>query len=305
MKIKTAAFIMSILFVSSTTNAQSKELTADNGIIKVKLDLTRGGAVKYLSFSDDDRNLVNIHDEGRYIQQSYYAGKPLDRKSDGQSPHWSPWSWNPIQVGDAFGNRAQILDSHKNGDTLYVKLIPMLWDMNNEPAEAVMKQWTILKNNILEVHNKLICFRTDTIYGEDIARSQELPAVYPISELNNLFGYIGKLPFTNDTLSNPTVIKLSSGFWGRYNNVTEHWMAFAGNDMRGIGVYNPQCTKFLAGMYGEPGHKSAEASTSYIAPIKKEVLNKNSVYEYTYYIIVGSIEDIRAEVYELNKIKSK
>ncbi len=199
---------MFILFVSSITNAQSKELTADNGIIKVKLDLTRGGAVKYLSLSDDDSNLVNIHDEGRYIQQSYYAGKTLDRKSNGQSPNWSPWSWNPIQVGDAFGNRAQILDSYKNRDTLYVKLTPMLWDMNNEPAEAVMEQWTILRNNILEVHNKLICFRTDTIYGEDIARSQELPAVYPISELDNLFCYIGDLPFTNDTL----VIQLSLNY---------------------------------------------------------------------------------------------
>lgn len=245
MKIKTATFIISILLVSSTiTNAQVKELSADNGIIKVKLDLTRGGAIKYLSFSDDERNLINIHDEGQYIQQSYYAGKTLDRKSDGQSPSWSPWSWNPIQVGDAFGNRAQIIDSYKNSDTLYVKLTPMLWDMNNEPAEAVMEQWTILKNNILEVHNKLICFRTDTIYSENIARSQELPAVYPISELDNLFCYIGEFPFTNDTLSNPTVVKLSSGFWGRYNNVTEHWMAFVGDNMSGIGVYNPRCTKF-------------------------------------------------------------
>lgn len=58
-------------------------------------------------------------------------------------------------------------------------------------------------------------------------------------------------------------------------------------------------------MFGEPGHDSADAFTSYIAPIKKEVLNKNSIYEYSYYIIVGSIERIRAEVYDLNKIESK
>ena len=138
-----------ILFAWSmlSLNAQPTELSADNGLIKVKLDLTRGGAINYLSISGTDRNLVNIHDEGRYIQQSYYAGNDLNRQGDGQASNWSPWPWNPIQVGDSFGNRADILDYKQNGDTLYVKCIPMLWDMNNEPAEAEMEQWTILKDN--------------------------------------------------------------------------------------------------------------------------------------------------------------
>ena len=300
---KLKAVLLIALLIPIFIFPQTKELSAENGIIKVKLDLTRGGAIKYLSLLDDDRNLVNIHDEGRFIQQSYYAGKTLDRREEGQSPSWSPWPWNPIQGGDAFGNRAPIIDSKKNGDTLYVKLTPMLWDMKNELAEATMEQWTILKNNILEVHNKLTCFRSDTIYGENIEEGQELPAVYPISALDKLYFYSGDTPFTNDTLSNPTVIKLSSGFWGRYNNVTEHWMAFVDSNKNGIGVYNSQCTNFLAGMFGDPGYESQDASTSYIAPIKKTILNKNSIYEYTYYIIVGDLEEIRSKVYELHKRK--
>lgn len=86
------------------------ELVADNGTLTVKFDLTRGGAISWISLSGSKRSLVNIADEGRYIQQSYYAGKSLDRKADGQSPAWSPWPWNPIQVGDAFRNRTKILD---------------------------------------------------------------------------------------------------------------------------------------------------------------------------------------------------
>jgi arylsulfatase A-like enzyme len=43
--------------------------------------------------------MVNSADPGRLIQQSYYAGKRLDRKADGQSKSWSPWTWNPIQGG--------------------------------------------------------------------------------------------------------------------------------------------------------------------------------------------------------------
>ena len=89
------------------------ELVADNGVLTLKLDLTRGGAISWLSLSGSSRSVVNIADEGRYIQQSYYAGKSLDRKADGQAPNWSPWSWNPIQVGDAFRNRAKSLTIKK------------------------------------------------------------------------------------------------------------------------------------------------------------------------------------------------
>lgn len=286
--------------IKNTDLMDSLSETIDNGIIKMKLDLTRGGVISYLSLSEKDRNLINIHDEGRYIQQSYYSEKELNRKSEGQSSDWSPWPWNPIQVGDAFGNRAKILDYWKKNDTLYIKAIPMLWDMNNKPAEAIIEQWTILQGNVLKVHNRLICSRTDTIYEENILRDQELPAVYPISALNNLYSYSGNSPFANDSINKLEVVNLSSGFWGIYSDVSEHWMAFVDDKDHGIGVYNPECSRFLAGMSDKPGREAMGSSTSYIAPIKKEILNKNSIYDYTYYIIVDSLENIRAKVYELN-----
>ena len=204
---------------------ESVDPVIDNGTLLLKLDLTRGGAISYLSLSGSTRSIVNIADEGRYIQQSYYAGRSVDRKAEGQSPNWSPWAWNPIQVGDAYRNRAKILDFQKNGNTLYVKCTPMLWDMNNMPAEAEMEQWTTLSGNVLTVRNKLTCHRTDNIYAEGILDDQELPAVYPISALKNLYTYLGTLPFTNGILSNPATVNLSSGFWGRYINdtVTENY----------------------------------------------------------------------------------
>jgi hypothetical protein len=280
-------------------SAQKSEITSDNGVLKVKLDLTRGGAISYISLSGSNRNLINIHDEGRYIQQSYYAGKTLDRKAEGQNPAWSPWSWNPIQVGDSYGNRAKILNYKQKGDTLYTKCIPMLWDINNMPAEAEMEQWNILDGNVIKVHCKLTCHRRDNIYAENIEDDQELPAVYPISALNNLYSYMGNSPFTNDTIDNPDVVNLSSGFWGRYSNVSEHWMAFVDSAKWGLGVYNPNCISFLAGMAGTVGAESQGGSTSYIAPVKKEIINKNSVFEFDYYIIIGTVEQIRAKVYQL------
>ena len=64
-------FLVIFISIGINLSAQPTGLSADNGIIEVMLDLTRGGAINYLSRSGDKRNLVNIHDEGRYIQQSY------------------------------------------------------------------------------------------------------------------------------------------------------------------------------------------------------------------------------------------
>lgn len=302
------AFLNYLLCFGQTSqpiNTQTpKELVANNGKLTVKFDLTRGGAISWISHSGSQRSLVNIADEGRYIQQSYYAGKSLDRKSAGQSPNWSPWAWNPIQVGDAFGNRAKILDYKQSKDSLYVKCIPMQWDMNNRPAEAEMEQWTFLKGNVLTIKNRLTCHRTDSIYGDSLMRNQELPAVYPISSLKNLFTYEGNVPFTNEPYKKLEVKNLASGFWGRYKEVSENWMAFVDDTEFGMLVYNPQCTMFLAGMAGDPGKEASSTSTSYIAPIKDAIIGKNAVYEYEYYILIGSLSELRKQVYEIkNNLK--
>jgi hypothetical protein len=82
-------------------------------------------------------------------------------------------------------------------------------------------------------------------------------------------------------------------------------MAFVDDKNFGMAVYNPGCTRFLAGMSGVPGKEAADGSTSYIAPVKKEILFKNSVYEYEYYIMVGSLVEMRDRIYELNIKKQK
>jgi hypothetical protein len=291
-----------IFFAANMASPQNADGIIDNDTLTLKLDLTRGGAISYISLSGSTRSIVNIADEGRYIQQSYYAGQRVDRKADGQSTRWSPWCWNPIQVGDAFGNKAKILDFQKLGDTLYVKSVPMLWDMNNSPAEAEMEQWTKLSGNVIVVRNKLTCHRTDTIYKEGIRNGQELPAVYPISALKNLYSYFGDQPFTSAPLSNPEAVDPSGGYPGYYgdNIVTENWMAFVDDNKWGIGVYNPGCTNFMAGLSGWTWGEAESGSTSYIAPVKNVILNKNTVYEYTYYLIIGTINEIRSEIYRLS-----
>jgi len=94
--LKCASLFLLILMSGFGLNAQN-EIELNNDTLHLKLDLTRGGAINYISKSGSTRSVVNIADEGRYIQQSYYAGKTLNRIADGQNPAWSPWSWNPIR----------------------------------------------------------------------------------------------------------------------------------------------------------------------------------------------------------------
>lgn len=310
---------VSLLAVSCSSSddgpAQSEKIdvsrrayvTIDGKHLTVRQDLTRGGAISYIARTGTTNSIVNIADEGRYIQQSYYAGNRVDRRSEGQGYSWSPWNWNPIQVGDYKRNRAQILEATLEGNTTYVKCVPMLWDMNNRPAEAVMEQWTTLDGTTIHVRNRLTCNRTDDIYGEGVMSDQEIPAVYPISSLKNLYCYNGDAPFSGDELSQLKVVQLTmntdggGGTWGRYNDISEQWMAFVDDSRWGMAVYSPTATSFLAGRSdSNTTGNSKSPSTSYIAPLRREALMKNSVMEYEYYLIVDDLDKIRQSIYKLH-----
>ena len=77
-------------------------------------------------------------------------------------------------------------------------------------------------------------------------------------------------------------------------------MAFVDDQQWGMGIYNANCTNFLAGRSGEPGKEAQDGSTSYIAPVKKQILRKHSTYEYGYDIIIGRLDEIRSQIYQLN-----
>lgn len=281
---------------TATGSAKTSTIGLDNGTLHIKLDLATGGAICYLSTSGSTRNLVNIADRGRYIQQSYYAGRAIDRKAEGQSPHWSPWSWNPIGAGDTYLNPAKILDSKETSDTLYAKTLPLLWDMKNEAAQCNLETWVSLHGNSAHVRNRLTCFRTDNRWPA-VSCDQELPAVYTIGELPNLFTYQGDKPWSRGAL---TQVKNAGPPWAGWKTL-EHWAAQVDDKGWGVGVYNARSVDFIGGFCGPHKGGATDGSCGYIAPLRKEVLDKNTVYEYEYDLIVGTTEEIRDWVYRAEK----
>ncbi len=269
----------------------SDEFSIDNGVLHIRQDIHRGGAISYISKSGAGGNIVNISDNGRYIQQSYYAGDPADRLDEGQDTSYSPWMWNPVQAGDVFGNNSMLIDSSRTDTSTYVKCTPLLWDMNNIPAEAEMEEWVVLSGNVLKIKNRITCHRTDVIYFATNGRDQELPAVYVNDQFHNLYSYFGNLPFTGGVLDNPEMIDLAINVAGNYTRVRENWMALVDDKLWGIGLYNPSTTYFHAGQ--APG-------TVYLSSIKRTLLDKNTIFEFDYYLIIGNLSEIRERIYQIH-----
>jgi hypothetical protein len=267
----------------------------DNGTIKIGVDLDHGGSIGYLAESHGGSNIVNLHDYGRWIGQSYYSGpQPFGEPH----PGWKNWPWNPVSAGDAYGHSCHLLDHTNDGQTLYVKSTPMQWALNNVPGDCTFETWITLEGHAVKVRNRLTNLRTDhTRYP---ARDQELPAVYTIGKLYRLFTYDGSNPFQHDALREvPRKPPAPNQFPWSVFDATESWAALVNDADWGLGVYHPGTIHFLGGFNNRANIGGPyDDSTGYIAPTRQEILDHNIVYEFEYTLILDSLLHIRQYVYE-------
>jgi hypothetical protein len=295
--------LMAFVCVSCLGLAEERESPADssdrmayldNGSIKVGVDLERGGSIAYLADAKDGVNVVNVHDLGRWVGQSYYGGpKPFGTPH----PAWKDWPWNPVSAGDVFGNPSKLLEKKNDGKTLYVKSVPMQWALKNVPGDCTFETWITLEGRTVQVRNRLTNQRKDrTQYP---AMDQELPAVYTIGKLHRLVTYNGDEPFTQAPLKEIPKRPAKDGkpqwtpFFG-----TEHWAALVNDDDWGLGVIRPGVGRFVGGFSGKANTGGpADDPTGYVAPVRQEILDHNIVYEYQYTLALDSLTNIRKEAY--------
>lgn len=261
----------------------------DNGIVRIGIDLNRGGSITHLSWKAYTNNAVNIHDPGRLIQQSYYVGKRLDRTADGQSKHWSPWAWNPIQ-GGGVGSWARIQDFKRSETSLTCTTIPKLWDMPDEEAAAVLLQNTAFEagfNDVIVIKNKLLCSRVpQDRWGPAVARSQELPALYFTRNFHVMKTYMGKGAWQTETIK-------PGPPWGQ-RKPPLNAMAFFNEEGQGIGIYSPAANKaWNLGPHGNGASNDPLAGPCmHVAPIARIQLGPQSTFSYRYWIITGTQANI-------------
>lgn len=276
----------------------------DNGIIRLEARYLNGGSLAHFS-AVGGGNLVNIHDQGRLIQQSYYAGARLDRTSEGQSPNWSPWQWNPIQGGDNALNASEVLEVTRAefGGAIYSRTIPLLWDMTTgEQGQCLIDQWNEVEAgmpNVVRVTCRLLVDRdSNDLWDTSLVTDQELPATYWIRNLSKVISYVGSSPWTTDSV---TELGYTPGLPWFQTFPSEDWIAMVDPaDNTGVGLYSPiSNTHWWYGATGSPPAGPSDGPAMHMAALASVPMGRQHVLVYRYWLIHGHIDEIRDRVYDL------
>lgn len=275
---------------------------------KVGIQLSWGGGLNYIEDKQCPvsglSNLVNRHDTGRLIQQSYYGTGGNSQYQPG-SFNGSKWAYNPVQGGDQYGNASRLIDVIVTDSSVYIKAQPQDWSLNNKLTPSYMENTYTLTDDYVRVDNRFVDFSG----WEHRYAHQELPAFYTVSYLSRFTWYNGKNGWTSEPLS----YKDDLQFWGdaRYSEScrfpvkeenTETWCAWvSAKDDFGIGLFVPGIDQLYAGKFSYNGSKSAtDGATNYVAPLMMIKMVSYTPIEYSYLITTGSVAHIR-EVFTNNK----
>lgn len=291
-----ASFILEDIAVSSREVPKEDVVYITDGKYKLGVKLTWGGGVSYLEDLEDGdetiSNLLNDHDTGRLIQQSYYGTNSAPYKPANYGGN--EWCYNPVQGGDQYNNRSKLVDFRiaEDGKSIWVKCQPLDWAQKNSRTPSYMENTYTIEDGCIKVDNLFIDFSGYTHRNAH----QELPAFYTISYLSDFVYYAGNKAWSGGELTT----KKDLPFWAGNSNAyftlksKETWGAWVAPNGYGIGVYTPIAEILLAGRYQYNGSKDASNSaTNYVAPLITYKLKAFEAFEYSYYITTGNIEEIR------------
>ena len=296
--IQKTVLLLSLLTIISPTLAEERDrsketlIWLENDSLRLGANLSLGGAITHVGPAGSSLNVVNNHDWGRQVQMSFYSG-PVPYEPGGKKPkeHWAGLGWNPIQSGDCYNNRSQVLSHELRDGELHVICKPMHWPLDNVPGECTFESWIRLEGNTARVRARLNNARPDTTWFG--AHGQELPAVYTNGVYYRLMTYTGDAPYTQGALERITQ-KTEPGFPWKFWNATEHWAALVNEEDWGLGIVMPASTRFCGGFSGKEGSGGTlDAPTGYIAPLGKEELDHNITYDFEYVLVLGKLEEIR------------
>jgi hypothetical protein len=256
----------------------------DNGVIRIGVDRSRGAAIGFFALSKDKRNLLNHHDEGRFIQQSYYGD------ADGSMWAKKAWSYNPVQGGSYKGEDAKTLEFQITDKQIHAKVEPLHWANAKRCPEAIMQEWITLHGPVAKIRMRM----DYTGPTQKAGKHQEMPAMFVDYDLPHLmFEKDGKLvkhaPVDLAKKGGPEKIEYTGG-----------WLAYVDDKDFGIGILTPGTNAAVAYRHRGNGKAGPEGSAcSYVAPIRTLRLENGTVVDYEFYLTIGSLEEIRSSFAKL------
>jgi hypothetical protein len=285
-----ATAILACLFIASSLSAKPKTdkdwAYLDNGTIRIGVDKSRGSAIGFFALTADKRNLLNHHDEGRFIQQSYYGD------ADGSKWGKKDWRYNPVQGGSYKGEDAKTLEFWQKNNELFAKVEPLHWANAKTCPEAIMKQSITLDGAVAKIRMQMHY----TGPSQKAGRHQEMPAMFVDYLLPHLmFEKDGKLvkhsPADLGKNLKPEGISYST-----------EWLAFVDDKNFGIGIHTPGTKDAVTYRHKGNGSTGPEGSAcSYVAPIRTIKLETGTTIDYEFFLTIGTLEEIRARFDNLKK----
>ncbi len=244
-------------------------------------------------------NLINAHDTGRLVQQSYYGtgSYPYEPGMYGEAV----WNYNPVQGGNLYNEASKIVDVKVSENELYIKCRPLDWAKKAvDITPSYMEAWYTLEDGMM----RATCRFVDFSGYPSVTTTQELPAFYCVEPLNDFVYYSGGEPWSD---SNTKVNKTDLGFWGTATDqdfiCNENWAAFKGDDddSFAIGIYCPGQELFHTGVYysGDGSTRCSTTSpatedpTSYMGIVDVLHFRSYNPISYCYYIKTGNVDTIR------------
>ena len=271
------------------------------GSSATEVDFSSKVNTSFMYNTSSNVNLINCHDTGRLVQQSYYG--------TGAYPYEPGiyqdvnWPYNPVQGGNLYNEASKIVDYRVTENEIYIKCRPLDWAKQaTYITPSYMEAWYTLEDGRV----KGTCRFVDYSGYPSVTTTQEFPAFYCVEPLNNFVYYTGGEAWS-DTNKKTTLSDLA--FWGtavdqRYD-CNENWGAFIGADADsfGIGIYAPAQTEFFVGVFERGTAKtvdpSTENATSYIGVVDTIKFQSYNPTSYVYYITTGNIDEIRSSFSEL------
>lgn len=297
------------------------DLTVENDRYKIGCRLSWGGAMTYFEdkLDGDDAlgNLVNIHDTGRLIQQSFYGTYTNDEGytsvPNGDSDTATLWPYNPVQGGDRKNNGSdRLIDVEYDEENDYIYIVSQSLDwayVKGLTYTYYENTYSIVEGDSEGTEDDYVLVdnvMTDFSGWEHPAGGQEIPAVYLVSYFDTLSYYNGIKPWTGDIEGIQYEENLSgwdnSGSFALYKGNTETWSIWINTeDNFGFGTYCPNIQRHIAIRHKYDGSKDPMAnSTSYVAPSCSIVMESYKPVEYSYILATGDPEAVR-DIFETNK----
>lgn len=277
------------IFPLPVVGAEPEAVFLDNGTVRLGVDKGAGASIFYFGESGTERNLINHADRGRFIQQSFYGAPDGSRWND------KPWRWNPVQGGNWKGRPALLEALEVAEHSIYTRTIPHHWASRHLIKEARMEQWISLDGPVARLRYR---FRYDGDTEHPITH-QELPAVFLDFAFPRLVYYAGDHSWSGDRLTQRV-----PGWPNEYYSVAESWAAYVDEDGWGCGLYFPGTKQITAYRHAGPAGPTG-MGCSYFAPIRSLAVEPGLRLDYTVFLTLGSVSDIRRRFRELHERQSR